>query len=235
MPVPPQPQERVKKETERRIELEEVGDGIKLLSLDFGIWLRLMRQSEGSGGITQKEAARRAGMSRVQWNRLENGHDHPRESSIEKIALAVGSSVAGAFKRASYPIPPEFAVYSMKQALQHVEHALVTSQSMAEFINELQTVWQEFQQLQLGFKQRVYVDPGYSQILAAIQSRFTVSQRLQLAMEIVEPMKPGDAAREGINPQRFIDTIDMLKNLVSKSGPLKPLDEIGDYADEQDG
>ena len=61
-------------------------DGIERQALAFGNWLAKAR---GAQGLTQAQAAARAGVSRVQWARWEAGSGVPKRSSIPAIARAV--------------------------------------------------------------------------------------------------------------------------------------------------
>ena len=50
-----------------------------------------MRELRDKLGLTQDEAAKRAGFaSRQAWNNLENGRQEPSLSTLERIAKALG-------------------------------------------------------------------------------------------------------------------------------------------------
>lgn len=66
----------------------------------FGAWLRRKRISVR---LTQAEAAKLAGVSRVLWSQMERGKSRPRRATVERIALAVNGRVARALALLSYP------------------------------------------------------------------------------------------------------------------------------------
>lgn len=68
----------------------------------FGKWLR---EHRAVLGINQKEAGRRAGMSRTQWTRLEHGESGTRRENIPGIAKAVKADLLETYRRAGYAPP----------------------------------------------------------------------------------------------------------------------------------
>jgi transcriptional regulator with XRE-family HTH domain len=67
---------------------------------EFGRWLAAKRQA--LNGATQRDAAARAGFSRVQWARWESGANLPRRESIPAVARAVGAAEDETYRRAGY-------------------------------------------------------------------------------------------------------------------------------------
>src|SRR5436190_429056 len=103
----------------------------------FGVYVAYMRDV---AGLTQVEAARRAGLTRVQWNRIENGHDLPKKENLGAIADAIHVDVGSLYRRANYALPDDLRIYDMKRANRDVEVALLESTSMAEFLITMQLV-----------------------------------------------------------------------------------------------
>jgi transcriptional regulator with XRE-family HTH domain len=74
---------------------------------EFGEWIRSHREHLG---FNQAEAGRRAGMSRTQWTRLENGESGTRRENIPEIAKAVKADLHETYRRAGF-VPPSEEVY----------------------------------------------------------------------------------------------------------------------------
>lgn len=76
----------------------------------FGWWLRRARrmfEDTGPGGkFSQAAAARKAGISREQWNRLEMGRTGYTEETVLLVSGAVGATVQKAFEVAGFKLPP---------------------------------------------------------------------------------------------------------------------------------
>ncbi len=58
----------------------------------FNPWPKLLRQARNERGLTQDNAADRAGVTEVTWNRWENGKVHPGHKAFPKLALGVDLS-----------------------------------------------------------------------------------------------------------------------------------------------
>lgn len=82
-------------------------DRIEKQRRKFGEWLREHRERLG---LNQAQAGRRAGMSRTQWTRLENGESGTRRENIPEIAKAVKANLHETYRRAGF-VPPSEEVY----------------------------------------------------------------------------------------------------------------------------
>ncbi len=60
----------------------------------FNPWPEILRPARLERGLTQDNAADRAGVSEVTWNRWENGKIHPGPQVFAKLARGVGLSEA---------------------------------------------------------------------------------------------------------------------------------------------
>jgi transcriptional regulator with XRE-family HTH domain len=69
------------------------------ISTEFGAWLRERRKQLG---MSQGDAAKRAGISRQQWLRIEAAESGTRRETIPGIAFALSVPVAEAMERAGY-------------------------------------------------------------------------------------------------------------------------------------
>lgn len=65
----------------------------------FGNWLREMRKTRG---LSQEEAAKRAGIVRQQWLRIESGESGTRRETVPGIAFALGLPESEVFQRAGF-------------------------------------------------------------------------------------------------------------------------------------
>lgn len=202
----------------RRRQLKEAGDHEAMKRYILGAYICDRRVARG---LSQGQAADRANITRQEWNRIERGHHLPRPSNIVPIADAIDVRPAALFERAGYPVPEEFEHYDMSRAQRDLAFALRNSQTLVGFLVEMQLVWQEFQAVQTGNHQRLVMDLAYAQVLGVVLERFSAPQQLKLAREIVERVTPRDAARQGINNQRFFDLIE------------KALAESGELTDEE--
>jgi transcriptional regulator with XRE-family HTH domain len=195
---------------ERRKRLEEAGDHEAVRCLDFGRFLcglRLITDEKYSQG----KAAERAGISRVTWNRIENGHQMPLASEIPEIADALEVNPSVLFKRAGLPVPPEYNVYDKKRAFRDLEGALDESESLAEFFIYMEDIWQCYQFEQTGKKQRFVIEPNFANALAYVLERLSKVQRLRLAQALVKTPNRHEVKAQGIEYQRFYDSIETLR------------------------
>lgn len=198
----------------RRKQLAEAGDYEALKRLDLGDYICDRRVGRN---LSQGQAADRANITRQEWNRIEKGRHLPRPSNIVAIADAIDVPPAALFERAGYPVPEEFEHYDTRQAQRDLVVALRNSQTLVDFFIEMQLVWQEFQAVKTGRHQRLVMDLAYAQVLGAVLERFSVPQQLKLAREIVERVTSREAARQGINNQRFFD---LIEKALAESGEL---------------
>lgn len=73
-------------------------------SAAFGQWLVKAR---GAQGLTQEQAAEKAGVSRIQWARWEAGGGLPKRSNIPAVARAVSwPNESEVYGMAGYLAPP---------------------------------------------------------------------------------------------------------------------------------
>lgn len=72
--------------------------------LTFGKWLRDKRIA---AGLTQEEAAKRAGLTRAMWAKLEGDESGTRREKIPGIAQAIEANLAETYERAGYAPPLE--------------------------------------------------------------------------------------------------------------------------------
>jgi transcriptional regulator with XRE-family HTH domain len=187
-----------------RLRMEEAGDTEGVLRWDLGVYITSMRLA---ADLDQEQAAKRAGMSREHWSRLENGHAKPKRESISAIADAIHVDVGGLYRRAGYAVPDELKIYDMKRAKRALEVSLLESTSLAEFLIDMQLVWQEFQLQRVGRTQRWSVDPAYAQIVEHLFDSFSLKQRVALAQAIIQRSPKGQVPNS-VGDHRFFDQLD---------------------------
>jgi transcriptional regulator with XRE-family HTH domain len=185
--------------------MEEKGDTQGATRWHFGVFITYMRMASD---LTQEEAAERAGLSRVQWSRIENGHDLPKRETISAIADAINVDVGGLYRRADYAVPHDLKIYDLRRAKKALECELLESTSLAEFLTAMQMVWQEFQLQRLGKHQRRYIDPAYAQITAHLYESFSQIQRINFCKEILLREPKGKVDIDPNHPHRFFDQLD---------------------------
>lgn len=185
--------------------MKRKGDTQGVTRWHFGVYVAYMR---AVSDLTQEEAAERAGLSRVQWSRIENGHDLPKRETISAIADAINVDVGGLYRRADYAVPHDLKIYDMRRAKKALEWELLESNSLAEFLTAMQLVWQEFQLQRLGKNQRRFIDPAYAQIIAHLYQSFSQIQRINFCKEILLREPKGMVDIDPNHQHRFFDQLD---------------------------
>jgi transcriptional regulator with XRE-family HTH domain len=151
------------------------------LKSQLGAYVKLMRKLTK---FSQADAAKRAGISRAQWNRIENGHDLPSASNILGIADALYLHPAALYTRAGYPIPEYEKKFDMEKAARDLKFALEKSTTLAGFIFKVDMIWQEYQMEYLKKNQIIKIDLNYAQVLASVISCLDSRKQLELARAI---------------------------------------------------
>jgi len=201
-----------KKRLQRYEKLKKDGDLEGLRRMQFGSYIARMR-SLISADFSQKKAAKEAQITRIQWNRIENGHVLPRPTNIPDIAYTVNAEPVDLFKMAGYTIPLKHSVYDRKGAHKKMDYALNSSKSLLEFLRYMAYVWREYEFEQL----RVPLEVSFScpepksakaDILARILSDLAPRDILKLARELVQICPRGTPGLGDLDIMRFYDEID---------------------------
>lgn len=74
---------------------------------ELGNWLYLHRKKLE---LNQTQAARRAGISRTQWSRLENGESGTKRELVPNLAKAVKADLHETYRKAGF-VPPSEELY----------------------------------------------------------------------------------------------------------------------------
>jgi transcriptional regulator with XRE-family HTH domain len=177
---------------ERYQEMVREGDWAGVRRMKFGEILynaRRLKSPEFSQGL----AAEIAGLTRVQWNRIENGVDRPRPSSILGIAKALDISTAILLRAAGYRVPDEHVHNDRTKAHKWLDDALDESVSEEEFLLYMLLVWVQEQLHMMGtltetsrLPEKITFTPGRVKLLASMLKHLSMIERVQLAMELVE-------------------------------------------------
>jgi transcriptional regulator with XRE-family HTH domain len=195
--------------------LEDAGDEKGARRVRFGLYIYKVRSE---ANLTQEEAARRAGISRLRWIQIESGRI-PSFKTLPKIADALSISVAGLYRRISYVAPRRLAKYDMKRAQKDFDLALLESETLAVFFFYLQSIWQQYKQEKLGLPKKRSQDPAHAEVLALVLEHLPERKRLELALRMVKTAPTWEKKSYRENPQRHFDTIDLaLKNQKSTKG-----------------
>jgi transcriptional regulator with XRE-family HTH domain len=177
---------------ERYQEMIRKGDMAGIKRMEFGEIIYNARCLI-SPQFSQGRAAECAGMTRVQWNRIENGKVRPLPSTIPKLADALGIPPAILFCAGGYGVPREYVVYDRKKAHQRLDIALAESTNLAQFLLYMRVVWEE-EQLDMmatlgatgGLPEKINFAPAYAELLAKIIEQLSLSERVSLAEELVQ-------------------------------------------------
>lgn len=181
--------EEMSKETENWLEthqkeyrrLEAIGDKKGARGVKFGMHVHKLRKI---AKLTQEEAAKRAGISRVKWSQIENG-SIPSSKTLTKIAEALSTEVAGLYRRLGYDTPRRLSKYGMRHAQKDFDVALMESENLAVFFHHLQSIWQQYKSEKHTLPKHRSLDPSHSTIIARVLENLPDRKRLDLALEIV--------------------------------------------------
>jgi transcriptional regulator with XRE-family HTH domain len=110
---------------------------------EFGQWLRSHREQLG---LNQAEAGRRAGMSRTQWTRLENGESGTRRENIPEIAKAIKADLHETYRRAGF-VPPSEEVY-LPACIEYFNELPAHVQKVVAI--QIEALWKEYKQPSAG-------------------------------------------------------------------------------------
>lgn len=110
---------------------------------EFGEWLRSHRERLS---FNQAEAGRRAGMSRTQWTRLENGESGTRRENIPEIAKAIKADLHETYRRAGF-VPPSEEVY-LPACIEHFSELPEHVQKVVAV--QIEALWKEYKQPSAG-------------------------------------------------------------------------------------
>jgi transcriptional regulator with XRE-family HTH domain len=178
-------------------------DGIR--QMKFGEILYNARRLR-SPSFSQGRAAECAGLTRIQWNRIENGHVRPLPSSIPGIADALAIPPAILFRLAGHEVPQEFVFRDRKYAHKRLDDALDDSSNEEEFLLYMMLVWEE-EQLHLmattsQLPEKISFTAAKAELLDKLLKYLPIPERVLLAVELVESSerhtveeKAGDLAR----------------------------------------
>jgi transcriptional regulator with XRE-family HTH domain len=205
-----------RKMMEKRKQLEEAGDHQGVKRLEFGRFICTLRLLV-SDKYSQTQAAKIAGITRTEWNRIENGHVMPHATNIPGIADALKIDEVELFKRAGLAVPAASSIYDKRKAYRDLKIALDESRSLTDFLIDMQGVWQLYQFAQTGLQQRIIFEPNFATAIAFVTAHLTKAQRLQLAFSIVREAGWQDVESAGIENQQFFDEIDTLLDKLRKN------------------
>jgi transcriptional regulator with XRE-family HTH domain len=177
---------------ERYQEMVRLGDLAGMRRMKFGEILYNARRLK-IPDLSQDQAADIAEITRVQWNRIENGVVRPRPSTISGIAKALDITPAVLFLAAGYRVPKEHVHNDRAKAHKWLDDALDESVSEEEFLLYMLLVWVQEQSHMMGtltktscLPEKINFTPGRVKLLASMLKQLSMIERVQLAMELVE-------------------------------------------------
>lgn len=121
--------------------LEENGDFIGRRRLEFGKYMVLLRQNIG---FSQQDIAKKLGIRRESWNRIENGIRLPDKKHLNTIADLFKTSSENLYQRCGYPYSREYPDYDLEEVVEELRKAFVNSDDLPEFMVGAQSVWNEY-------------------------------------------------------------------------------------------
>lgn len=197
----------------RRYEkMKEANDRDGLRRLRFGSYI-CFRRSTASTNLSQALAAEQAQITRIQWNRIENGRVLPRPGNIPNIAYTVGADPVYLFNLAGYSVPEEYSVYNRKSIHKRLDFALSSSKCLSEFLRYMTFAWREYEYEQAMVPLDVTFSypespTAYQEILTQIMGRLSPQDILKLVRELVRIVPRGTRGSGELNNMRFLDEID---------------------------
>jgi transcriptional regulator with XRE-family HTH domain len=165
-----------------------VGNLEGIRRMEFGRVIYQIRRSR-SRCLSQRRAAELAELTRVQWNRIENGKALPRPSTIPRLADALKIPPSILFRVAGYDVPKEYFLYDRKRAHERLDAAMEESKNKAEFLLHMEAAWEEWSldtvcvEVGLPDQIRAHVTAG---LVAYINEHLSKHERVQLAEELVQ-------------------------------------------------
>lgn len=192
-------------------EMRRTGDYAGLRRMKFGEALFNLRRLT-SPEISQTQAAKRAEITRIQWNRIENGHVRPLPATIASIAKGLEIAPAILLVLAGYEVPDEHARYDKKYAHQRMDAALEEGFDKTEFLLKMEVVWQEYQAHQMasqlnGLPEKIMISLGFPEVVGRVVDHLSVRERLRLAEELVECSPRREVRAMGLDYAGFYEKI----------------------------
>jgi|SRR6266850_1670075 len=229
---------QTKKETElrsREDSSEDIETREKLRAM-FGAWVLFRRTQLRNPKLSQAEAARRAGISRETWNRIERGKQLPDPVNIPAIARVLKADVLRLYRRARYEVPLDLQIDSRRKLKRDLLACWDESTSSAQFVFNVLGIWLRDKHKDEK-RRRIVLDYGFVQILVAIQQNLTRPQQLRLAAELIERAPRTEVLKERIDDCKLREEIDSelarIKQMEARSlgglYEIRSLDGMGQY------
>jgi transcriptional regulator with XRE-family HTH domain len=202
----------------------------------FGAYVAFVRKRIRNPKLSQAEAAKRAGISRETWNRIERGRQLPDPINIPAIAETLKANVVKLYRRARYEVPLDLQIDSRKKLTRDLLVCWDECTSAASFLFSVLGIWlRDKREDEKG--RRIFLDRGFGQILLAIEQNLTRPQQLRLAAELIQRTPIKDMRKERIDACQLLEEIDSeldrIKRIEARSlgglYEIRSLDGMGDY------
>lgn len=144
----------------------------------FGNWLRERREFKR---LTQDQAAKKAKITRVRWNQIEQGKgkEPPLRETVERVVKAVDASLGHALELLRYPTNEVERAYQieggrnrLKRAVDSFKEILLHSESETEAAILLMDLYRRYHDYKLSSEVKSALDPFRYQraLLAVVES-----------------------------------------------------------------
>jgi transcriptional regulator with XRE-family HTH domain len=202
----------------------------------FGAFVLARRTALRNPRVSQAEAAKKAGITRETWNRIERGKQLPDPVNIPAIAETLKVGAERLFTRAGYDVPLDLQVDTRKKLIRDFLACWDESTSAAQFLFGMLGMWL-IDKLEDEKYRRIFMDVGFNDILLAIQQNLTRPQQLRLAAELIQKTPVTELSKERIDACKLIEEIDTeldrIKRIEANSlgglYEIRSLEDMGQY------
>lgn len=173
----------------------------------FGEFVARIRKKLRNPKLSQAAAAKKAGISRETWNRIERGKQLPTPANIPAIAETLKTDVRRLFIRAGYEVPCDLEIDRRKRLVRDFLVYWDEASSTAGFILGVLAIWLRDKQ-EGKERDRIYSEPAFLQLLIAIQENLSRNQQLRLAAELIERIPTTELRKDRIDFNNMLEEID---------------------------
>lgn len=173
----------------------------------FGEFVAGIRKRLRNPKLSQAAAAKKSGMSRETWTRIEGGKRLPIPANIPAIAETLKTDVRRLYIRAGYEVPPHIEIDRRKRLMRDFLVHWDEASSTAGFMLGILAIWLRDKQ-EGEERTRIYLEPAFLQLLIAIQENLSRNQQLRLAAELIERIPATELRKDRIDFNNMLEEID---------------------------
>ena len=173
----------------------------------LGEFIARTRKKLRNPKLSQAAAAKKSGISRETWNRIEGGKQLPTPANIPAIARTLKTDVRRLFIRAGYDVPREFEIDRRNRLIRDFLVYWDESSSTMGFMLGVLGIWLRDKQ-EGEERNRINLEPALPQILRLIEENLSRNQQLRLAAELIERIPVTELRKDRIDFNNMLEEID---------------------------